>query len=123
MCLKPGFSRFFAADPDRLHFAAHSHHPWPDVTHDAHQQAWTDAIRMADDKWGHVFGELMPGVARRIAGIIGVEAPETVAFGPNTHSFLLRLFSCFETPVRILTVGRCWWSPTRRSTTRSGRSR
>jgi kynureninase len=102
--LKPGFSRFFEADPGRLHFAAHSHHPWPDVSFDGHQRAWLDATRLADDKWGPVFGELIPGVAGRIARLIGVEGPESIAFGPNTHSFLLRLFSCFEPPVRILST-------------------
>src|SRR5690606_18979154 len=102
--LKDGFSRFFAAASERLHFAAHSHHPWPDVSFDGHQRAWIDATRLADDKWGPVFGELIPRVAGRIAGIIGVEGPESIAFGPNTHSFLLRLFSCFEPPVRILST-------------------
>ncbi|MFO7300403.1 MAG: aminotransferase class V-fold PLP-dependent enzyme [Actinomycetes bacterium] len=104
MSLKDGFSRFFAAASERLHFAAHSHHPWPDVSFDGHQRAWIDATRLADDKWGPVFGELIPRVAGRIAGIIGVESGETIAFGPNTHSFLVRLFSCFEPPVRILST-------------------
>ena len=30
--LRSHFSRFLNTEPDRLHFAAHSHHPWPDVT-------------------------------------------------------------------------------------------
>ncbi len=104
MNLKPGFSRFFEAAPDRLHFAAHSHHPWPDVSHDAHQQAWLDAARLVDDKWNPIFADLMPELSTRIAGLIGVEGPETIAFSPNTHSLLLRLFSCFEPPVRILST-------------------
>lgn len=104
MNLKPGFSRFFEAMPDRLHFAAHSHHPWPDVTQDAHQMAWLDATRLADDKWKLVFGELMPELSSQIARLIGVAVPETIAFSPNTHSFLLRLYSCIEPPVRILTT-------------------
>ena len=40
------FSRFLGTEPDRLHFAAHSHHPWPDVTRDAQVQAWDDAARL-----------------------------------------------------------------------------
>ena len=104
MNLKPGFSRFFSADPDRLHVAAHSHHPWPDVSFDAHQQAWLDAARLADDKWGRVFSELIPELSGRIARVIGVAGGDTLAFSPNTHSFLLRLFSCFEPPVRVLTT-------------------
>ena len=31
------------ADPDRLHFAAHSHHLWPDATRAAADRAWLDA--------------------------------------------------------------------------------
>lgn len=104
MNLKPGFSRFFSADPNRLHVAAHSHHPWPDVSFDAHQQAWLDAARLADDKWGRVFGELIPELSGRIAQVIGIAGGDTLAFSPNTHSFLLRLFSCFEPPVRVLTT-------------------
>ena len=38
--LRQHFSRFLNTEPDRLHFAAHSHHPWPDVTRDAQAQAW-----------------------------------------------------------------------------------
>jgi kynureninase len=102
--LKHGFTRFFEAAPDRLHFAAHSHHPWPDVSYSAHARAWEDAARLADDKWGAVFGEILPSLASRISSIIGVESGANIAFGPNTHSFLLRLFSCFEAPVRMLTT-------------------
>ncbi len=104
MNLKPGFSRFFSADPERLHVAAHSHHPWPDVSFHAQLQAWLDAARLADDKWGRVFGELIPELSGRIAKVIGVADGDTLAFSPNTHSFLLRLFSCFEPPVRVLTT-------------------
>jgi hypothetical protein len=42
------FSRSLAADPSRLHFAAHSHHLWPDSSYDGHMQAWEDAARLAD---------------------------------------------------------------------------
>ena len=34
--MKEHFSRFLGAAPGRLHVAAHSHHPWPDVTFEAH---------------------------------------------------------------------------------------
>ena len=42
------------SQPGRLHAAAHSHHPWPDVTREAHLQAWDDAARHHDDKWDAV---------------------------------------------------------------------
>jgi selenocysteine lyase/cysteine desulfurase len=100
-----GFSRFRAADPSRLHFAAHSHHPWPDIAHGAHQAAWDDAVGLADEKWGKVFGEVMPATQAAIARVLGLPDPATIAFAPNTHELLVRLFSCLEPPVRILATG------------------
>jgi len=50
------FSRSLSADPGRLHFAAHSHHLWPDASFDGQAQAWTDAARLADRKWDKVMG-------------------------------------------------------------------
>jgi kynureninase len=64
MDLKPHFSRFLGADPDRLDFAAHSHHPWPDVSFEAQQRAWLDAAELVDDKWERVFGEVVPEAQR-----------------------------------------------------------
>ena len=37
--LRAHFARFLTADPARLHVAAHSHHPWPDVTRAAQIEA------------------------------------------------------------------------------------
>src|SRR3546814_4368368 len=64
---KGHFRRFLEAAPQRLHFAAHSHHYWPDVTFQAQIDCWQDAARLADGKWAHVFGEVMPAVQRGIA--------------------------------------------------------
>ncbi|HUG31886.1 MAG TPA: aminotransferase class V-fold PLP-dependent enzyme [Acidimicrobiia bacterium] len=102
MNLRSGFSRFLASD--RLHFAAHSHHPWPDVSFEAHQRAWLDAAEMADDKWEHVFGTLVPRARARIASVLGLADPETITFAPNTHELVVRLFSCFDPPVRVLST-------------------
>lgn len=115
MSLKAGFSRFLTAEPDRLHFAAHSHHPWPDVSFAAQQQAWQDAARKMDDKWERIFRELMPSVATRVAGLTGLASGETIAFAPNTHEFLVRIFSCIEPPVRVLTTDAEFHSFTRQS--------
>ena len=104
MNLKGHFSRFFEAGPECLHYAAHSHHPWPDVSFEAHQQAWLDAAAMADDKWDHVFGEVIPSAQGRVASVLGLAEGSTLTFGPNTHSFLVRLFSCLEPPVRVLST-------------------
>jgi selenocysteine lyase/cysteine desulfurase len=115
MTLKKGFSRFLEADPNRLHFAAHSHHPWPDASFEAHQQAWLDAAEMADDKWDHVFGTLIPRTSERIADIVGLESGTTITFAPNTHELLVRIFSCFDPPVRMLSTGSEFHSFTRQS--------
>lgn len=115
MNLKQGFTRFFAADPDRLHFAAHSHHPWPDVSYEAQNQAWHDAATMVDDKWGHIFETVYPEAKGLIADRLGLEREETLVFAPNTHELLVRLFSCFEPPVRMLSTGSEFHSFTRQS--------
>lgn len=100
----PHFSRFLGAVPGRLHVAAHSHHPWPDVTFDGQQQAWLDAARLVDDKWDEVFGAVLPEAARHIAGRLGLSDPEAIAFAPNTHALVMRLLSSLTPPVRILTT-------------------
>ncbi len=106
MSWKSHFARFLAADPQRLHFAAHSHHAWPDVTFEAQQRCWLDTARLADGKWEAIFGETLPAAQRNVARILQLSDPGSIAFGPNTHGFLLRLLSLFpaDRPVRILTT-------------------
>ncbi|MFN7108781.1 MAG: aminotransferase class V-fold PLP-dependent enzyme [Brevundimonas sp.] len=103
MSHKSLFSRALSAAPERLHFAAHSHHLWPDVSFEAQQQAWLDANLHADHKWDLVFGEVIPQAQAHVAAELGLPSPDSVVFSSNTHDFLLRLFSGVErTPVRIL---------------------
>jgi selenocysteine lyase/cysteine desulfurase len=104
MSLKHGFGKFFEANSDRLHFAAHSHHPWPDVSLVAHEEAWNDAAALADDKWDKVFGEVIPETQRLIADIVNIDDPATIVFAPNTQDLVARVFSCLDPPVRILTT-------------------
>lgn len=101
---KKHFGRFLHAD--RLHFAAHSHHLWPDVSLDAHAQAWRDAARDADRKWDRILGEVLPEARGHLTRILGLSDPATIAFAPNTHELVVRIFSCFEghEPVRVLTT-------------------
>jgi kynureninase len=101
--LKEGFSRFLGADPNRLHAAAHSHHPWPDVTFEAHQQAWLDAALLMDDKWDHIFGEMFPAARTAVAEVLGLPDPGSLVFAPNTHEFILRIASDLPRPMRVLT--------------------
>ena len=104
--LAPAFARFRNADPQRLHFAAHSHHLWPDITRDAQINAWDDAARLADDKWDNVLGPLWRGVSAGIARHLGLADPTSLVPAPNTHEFVNRLLSCCPTerPARVLTT-------------------
>ena len=102
--MKSHYSRFLAAAPGRLHFAAHSHHPWPDVTRDAQIEAWDDAARLADLKWDRIFGAVAKEARGHIARILDLPAADQIAFAPNTHEFLLRLLSCFPAGQRLKVV-------------------
>jgi selenocysteine lyase/cysteine desulfurase len=101
---RPLFSRFLDADPERLHFAAHSHHPWPDVTYDAHQRWWEDSARAMDDKWEEFFADFIPRLRRRLGRLLNLGEGLTIAFAPNTHELVNRVFSTLPTPVEILTT-------------------
>ncbi len=93
MSFKHLFSRALDAAPGRLHFAAHSHHLWPDASFDGQMQAWNDAALLADHKWDKVFAEVIPEAQRHIAAELHLPDPATIAFSPNTHDFLVRIVS------------------------------
>lgn len=98
------FALFRAAAPKRLNLAAHSHHDWPDVTRAAQIEAWDDAAAHAGDKWGVVFGKVLPEVAAGIARHLRLPDAGTLAFAPNTHEFLRRIVSAFDprAPLAVL---------------------
>jgi len=106
LALKAHYSRFLGARPDVLHFAAHSHHPWPDVTREAVVQAWDDAARLVDHKWDHVLGAVLPAVQGHVARVLGFSRPEQIAFAPNTHELVTRVITCFPPGrgLRVLTT-------------------
>ena len=102
--LTAAFSRFRSADPQRLHFAAHNHHLWPDITRRAQIEAWDDAARLADDKWEIVLGSVWRGVSEAIAQHLGLPDATTLVPAPNTHEFVNRLLSCcpLGRPTRVV---------------------
>ncbi len=104
MNYKPLFSRALGLDPERLHFAAHSHHLWPDASFDGQVQAWAEANRFADRKWDLVFGDVVPEAQGHVARELNLPSSNSLIFAPNTHEILLRLVSAIDTagPVRIL---------------------
>ena len=91
MSFKPLFSKSLAAAPERLHFAAHSHHLWPDASYAGQLEAWDDAARLADTKWDKVMGEVWPAACAQVASELGTGQPEAVVFAANTHDFIVRL--------------------------------
>ena len=107
MSFKALFSRSLSAASDRLHFAAHSHHLWPDASFDGQLQAWNDAAQLADRKWDKVMGEVWPAAQSEVAGELGPGDPSTIVFAANTHDFLLRLAAACPRrdrgPLRVLT--------------------
>jgi selenocysteine lyase/cysteine desulfurase len=105
LTFKALFSRSLGADPERLHFAAHSHHLWPDASFDGHMQAWEDAARLADRKWDKVMDEVWPEAQAEVAAELGTGQPDAIVFAPNTHELLVRLFAAASSswPTRVLT--------------------
>ena len=105
MSFKPLFSRSLSADPDRLHFAAHSHHLWPDASFEGQVEAWNDAARLADRKWIKVMDEVWPEAQGHVARELGTGQPNAIVFAPNTHELLVRLFAAASSswPIRVLT--------------------
>jgi kynureninase len=104
--LTADFSRFRDADPERLHFAAHSHAYWPDATREAQIQLWDDAARLVDEKWTRVLGEVWPVVTRGIAQHLRLPDPATLVSAVNTHEFVNRLISALpldRVPVIVTT--------------------
>ena len=91
MSFKHLFSKSLAAGGDRLHFAAHSHHLWPDVSFDAQVEAWEDAARLADRKWDKVMGEVWPEAQAEVAAELGTGDSSAIVFSSNTHDFVVRL--------------------------------
>jgi selenocysteine lyase/cysteine desulfurase len=115
--LSSHFSRYRAANPGRLHFAAHSHHPWPDATESAHARYWTDSAALADRKWERIFGQIVPAAQQHVARLLRLGEPRQVAFAPNTHEFVARIYSCFDfaRPLRVLTTACEFHSFTRQT--------
>ena len=99
------FSRALSLDPGRLHFAAHSHHLWPDASFDGQLRAWVEANQFADRKWDLIFGDVIPEAQAHVARELNLPSPDTVVFAPNTHDLLLRIVSGIERkPARILST-------------------
>lgn len=100
------FSEFLKKHIGYLHFAAHSHHFWPDVTREAHLRYWELSSEHSDRKWEYIFGGVIPDAQRNIASLLNLKNAKRIAFAPNTHELVFRLLSCLplKSPVRIVTT-------------------
>ena len=100
------FSRALEATSDRLHFAAHSHHYWPDAALEGHARAAELAVQLADEKWSAIFADVLPSARRHLASMLGLPDPSSLAFAPNTHELVARAVSSIEkqAPLRVLST-------------------
>ncbi len=98
MSFKPLFSKTLGAAPERLHFAAHSHHLWPDASFEGQLECWMDAAARADHKWDRVMGEVWPEAQANVATELGSGDPSAIVFASNTHDFLVRLNAACPRP-------------------------
>jgi kynureninase len=115
--LKEHFSYFLAANPGFLHAAAHSHHPWPDVTEAAHRRYWEISAAQVDRKWQAVVDGVEERAKVHVARLIGAPDPGQIVFAPNVHEFCARLYSCMplERPARVLSSAHEFHSFTRQT--------
>ena len=106
MSFKPLFSRSLTEDQERLHFAEHSHHLWPDASFEGQVEAWDDAARLADRKWDKVMDEAWPAAQAEVASELGTGEPDAIVFAPHTHELVVRLFAAHpaQRPLRVLTT-------------------
>jgi kynureninase len=90
------YSRFRVAE--RLLLTGHSHQAWPDVAFEGHVEAFDDAARHVDEKWGRAFAkadEVRAGFRRLLA-----DAGGEIALGANTHELVIRLLSALDLGTR-----------------------
>ncbi len=90
--LAPYYSEFRVTE--RILLSGHSHQAWPDVALAAQQQAWLDAARYVDDKWGPAF-EQADAIRRGYARLLG-DSADRIALGPNTHELLVKFLSAID---------------------------
>lgn len=100
MSYKQYYNRYFSNRAHDLHFAAHSHHPWPDCSFEAHMQYWDLSNKLLDQKWDYIFSRVVPEFQTNIAGLLGSN-PERIIFAPNTHELVYRILSSFYQKDRV----------------------
>lgn len=90
------YSRFDVAG--RLLLTGHSHQAWPDVAREGAVEAFDDAARDVDAKWGRAEerAERLRAAVRDLLADPGGE----IALGASTHELLVRFLSALDLPAR-----------------------
>lgn len=104
LAFRAAYGRFLASG--RILLTGHSHQAWPDVARDAMIEAFDDAARLVDDKWGEAVFPRLEAVGRSVLGRLGFDEGDAIAFGKSTHELVTRLLSCFplsKKPVVVTT--------------------
>src|SRR5919198_2963831 len=83
---------------ERLLLSGHSHQAWPDVALEGQVEAFEDAAREVDDKWGRAFAKA-DAVRRAIGALLGDPGGE-IALGQNTHELVVRFLSALDLRAR-----------------------
>lgn len=94
--LSPHYSKFQVSQ--RLLLSGHSHQAWPDVALQGQIEAFEDAARDVDSKWGRAF-EKADRVREGFRQFLGEPAAE-LALGASTHDLVLRFLSSMDLNAR-----------------------
>ncbi|HRI67349.1 MAG TPA: aminotransferase class V-fold PLP-dependent enzyme, partial [Polyangium sp.] len=103
---RSAYSRFVT--DERILLSGHSHQAWPDVARDAMLEAFDDAARFVDAKWGQAIFPKMNRVRIGILERLGLPPTDALTFGKSTHELVTRLLSCFSLssrPTIVTTTG------------------
>lgn len=82
----------------RLLLSGHSHQAWPDVAREGQTDAFDDAAREVDEKWGAAFAKA-ERVREGFRYWLGDDGGE-LALGSNTHELVIRLLSALDLRAR-----------------------
>jgi selenocysteine lyase/cysteine desulfurase len=117
MSYKPLYKKSLAAMENTLHFAAHSHHLWPDCVQDAQNQYIEDAFRWADEKWSRAIAPIEQKCKELLAQHLQLSDSRQICFAPNVHTLFFRLISCFDLtkPLNILSTDSEFYSFSRQA--------
>lgn len=86
------YTRFRVAE--RLLLTGHSHQAWPDVAAEGQLEAFEDAARDVDEKWGRALARA-ERVRAGFRALLGDPAGE-LALGASTHELVLRFLSALD---------------------------